>query len=68
MFNIFISVWQLFKKIFTPTRILSKFGVFLSDTSPNPEYFGRTELGVETLLGGKNGFLIQGSECVKRVN
>ena len=51
---------------YSPQQNLSKFGVFLSDTSPNSEYFGITELG-ENLTGGKNGFLIQGSEF-KRVN
>ena len=49
---------------YSPQQNLSKFGVFLSDTSPNSEYFGITELG-ENLTGGKNGFLIQGSECLK---
>ena len=49
---------------YSPQQNLSKFGVFLSDTSPSSEYFGVTELG-ENLTGGKNGFLIQGSECLK---
>jgi len=49
---------------YSPQQNLSKFGVFLNDTSPNSEYFGITELG-ENLTGGKNGFLIQGSECLK---
>lgn len=49
---------------YSPQQNLSKFGVFLNDMSPNSEYFGITELG-ENLTGGKNGFLIQGSECLK---
>ena len=51
-------------KKFSPFQNLSGFGVFLTDTNPNSEYFRITELG-ENLTGGKNGFLIEGSECLK---
>ena len=37
---------------------------FLKDTNPNSDYFRITELE-RTLTGGKNGFLIEGSECLK---
>ena len=51
-------------KKFSSLENLSKFGVFLNDTNPNSTYFRITELG-ENLTGGKNGFLIEGSECLK---
>ena len=51
-------------KKFSPYQNLSGYGVFLKDTNPNSDYFRITELG-ENLTGGKNGFLIEGSECLK---
>ena len=51
-------------KKFSSLENLSRFGVFLNDTNPNSTYFRITELG-ENLTGGKNGFLIEGSECLK---
>ena len=43
---------------------LTNFEVFEVDNSPNSEYFRITELN-ETLTGGKNAFLIEGSEHLK---
>ncbi len=43
---------------------LSNFQVFEIDDSPNSEYFRISDLS-ETLTGGKNGFLIEGSEHLK---
>jgi hypothetical protein len=51
-------------KKFSSKENLSKYGVFLNDTNPNSTYFRITELG-ENLTGGKNAFLIEGSECLK---
>jgi len=51
-------------KSFAPFQNLSNFQVFENDEIPNSEYFGITELK-ETLTGGKNGFLIEGSEHLK---
>ena len=51
-------------KSFAPFQNLSNFQVFLNDTETNSQYFRITELG-ETLTGGKNGFLIEGSEYLK---
>jgi len=51
-------------KKFSSLENLSRYGVFLNDTNPNSDYFRITELG-ENLTGGKNGFLIEGSECLK---
>ena len=51
-------------KSFASFQNLSNFQVFENDELPNSEYFRITELG-ETLSGGKNGFLIEGSEHLK---
>ena len=51
-------------KSYAPFLNLSNFQVFENDESPNSEYFRITELN-ETLTGGKNGFLIEGSEHLK---
>jgi len=51
-------------KSFSPLQNLSNFNVFLEDTDPNSEYFRITEFQ-ETFTGGKNGFLIEGSEFLK---
>ena len=51
-------------KSFAPFQNLSNFQVFENDELPNSEYFRITELN-ETLSGGKNGFLIEGSEHLK---
>ena len=40
---------------------LDRYQTFVTDTNPNSEYFKITELA-DTLTGGKNAFLIQGSE------
>lgn len=40
---------------------LDKYQTFVTDTNPNSEYFKITELP-DTFTGGKNAFLIQGSE------
>jgi hypothetical protein len=40
---------------------LDKYQVFVQDTQPNSRYFNITELP-DTFTGGKNAFLIQGSE------
>ena len=51
-------------KSFAPFQNLTNFQVFENDTSANSEYFRITELE-ETFTGGKNGFLIEGSEHLK---
>ena len=51
-------------KSFAPFQNLSNFQVFENDALPNSQYFRITELK-ETLTGGKNGFLIEGSEHLK---
>ncbi len=51
-------------KSYAPFLNLSNFQVFEDDELPNSEYFRITELN-ETLTGGKNGFLIEGSEHLK---
>ena len=51
-------------KSYAPFLNLSNFQVFEDDEEPNSEYFKITELN-ETLTGGKNGFLIEGSEHLK---
>jgi hypothetical protein len=43
------------------TTPLTNYGTFLNDTNPNSDYFRITEFK-DTLTGGKNGFLIEGSE------
>jgi hypothetical protein len=43
------------------TQPLTSFGTFLVDTNPNSTYFKITEFK-DTFTGGKNGFLIEGSE------
>ena len=51
-------------KSYSPFLNLSNFQVFENDELPNSTYFRITELN-ETLTGGKNGFLIEGSEHLK---
>jgi len=51
-------------KSFAPFQNLSNFQVFLNDELANSFYFKITEFN-ETLTGGKNGFLIEGSEYLK---
>ena len=51
-------------KKFSSFQNLSGYGVLINDTNPNSTYFRITELG-ENLTDGKNGFLIEGSECLK---
>jgi hypothetical protein len=51
-------------KSFAPFQNLTNFQVFENDTLSTSEYFRITELS-ETLTGGKNGFLIEGSEFLK---
>ena len=45
----------------TLTQPLTSFGTFLVDTNPNSTYFKVTEFK-DSFTGGKNGFLIEGSE------
>lgn len=51
-------------KKYSSFQNLSGYGVLINDTNPNSTYFRITELG-ENFTGGKNGFLIEGSECLK---
>jgi len=51
-------------KKFAPKQNLSSFQTFLVDENPNSDYFRITEFK-ETFTGGKNGFLIEGSEYLK---
>jgi len=46
------------------TQPLSTYQTFVVDTNPNSTYFRITELN-DTFTGGKNGFLIEGSEHLK---
>jgi len=51
-------------KKFAPEQKLSSFQTFLVDENPNSDYFRITEFK-DTFTGGKNGFLIEGSEYLK---
>ena len=51
-------------KSFASYQNLSNFGTFVNDQSRTSEYFRITEFK-DTLTGGKNGFLIEGSEHLK---
>ena len=51
-------------KKFSPFQNLSSFSSFINDTNPNSQYFRISEFG-EQFTGGKNGFLIEGSEFLK---
>ena len=51
-------------KSYSPLQNLSNYGTFVLDTNPNSDYFRITEFN-ETFTGGKNGFLIEGSEFLK---
>ena len=51
-------------KKFAPQQRLSSFQTFLVDDNPNSDYFRITEFK-DTFTGGKNGFLIEGSEYLK---
>ena len=46
------------------SQTLNSFRTFITDTNPNSEYFRVTEFK-ETFTGGKNGFLIEGSQYLK---
>jgi hypothetical protein len=48
----------------SPRLFLEKKNVFLQDTDRDSLYFNITEFP-ETLTGGKNAFLVEGSECLK---
>jgi hypothetical protein len=45
----------------TQVQNLTSFNTFITDVNPNSEYFRITEFK-ESFSGGKNGFLIEGSE------
>ena len=51
-------------KKYSPEQQLSSFQTFLTDDNPNSDYFRITEFK-DTFTGGKNGFLIEGSEYLK---
>src|SRR5210317_964060 len=51
-------------KKYSPEQKLSSFQTFIVDENPNSEYFRITEFK-DTFTGGKNGFLIEGSEYLK---
>ena len=51
-------------KSYSPFLNLSNFSTFIVDTNPNSEYFRINEFK-EVFSGGKNGFLIAGSEFLK---
>jgi len=51
-------------KKYSPEQKLSSFQTFLTDDNPNSDYFRITEFK-DTFTGGKNGFLIEGSEYLK---
>jgi|TARA_B100001093_G_scaffold55836_1_gene47320 hypothetical protein len=51
-------------KKYSPEQNLSSFQTFIEDETPNSDYFRITEFK-DTFTGGKNGFLIEGSEYLK---
>ena len=51
-------------KKYSPEQKLSSFQTFVVDENPNSDYFRITEFK-DTFTGGKNGFLIEGSEYLK---
>ena len=51
-------------KKFSPKENLSSFQTLIVDNNPNSEYFRITEFK-DTFTGGKNGFLIEGSQYLK---
>ena len=51
-------------KKFAPFQNLTNFSTFITDTNPTSDYFRITEFG-DTFTGGKNAFLIEGSEHLK---
>ena len=51
-------------KKYSSEQQLSSFQTFLTDDNPNSDYFRITEFK-DTFTGGKNGFLIEGSEYLK---
>ena len=51
-------------KSYSPFLNLSNYSTFIVDSKPTSEYFRISEFK-ETLSGGKNGFLIEGSEYLK---
>ena len=51
-------------KKFAPFQNLTNYQTFLIDTNPNSSYFRITEFK-DTFTGGKNGFLIEGSQYLR---
>ena len=51
-------------KKYSPEQNLSSFQTFVIDDNPNSDYFRITEFN-DTFTGGKNGFLIEGSQYLK---
>jgi hypothetical protein len=51
-------------KKYSPEQNLSSFQTFVIDDNPNSDYFRITEFK-DTFTGGKNGFLIEGSQYLK---
>ena len=51
-------------KKYSPEQNLSSFGTFVIDNNPNSDYFRITEFN-DTFTGGKNGFLIEGSQYLQ---
>ena len=51
-------------KKFSPKENLNTYATFITDTDPNSVYFRISEFN-EVLTGGKNGFIIEGSEHLK---
>lgn len=51
-------------KKYSPEQNLTSFGTFLIDDNPNSDYFRITEFN-DTFTGGKNGFLIEGSQYLQ---
>ena len=51
-------------KKYAPEQKLSSYQTFIVDENPNSDYFRITEFK-DTFTGGKNGFLIEGSEYLK---
>jgi len=51
-------------KKYSPEQKLSSFQTLILDENPNSDYFRITEFK-DTFTGGKNGFLIEGSQYLK---
>ena len=59
-----IKTINIFFISYSPEQKLSSFQTLILDENPNSDYFRITEFK-DTFTGGKNGFLIEGSQYLK---